>query len=152
MHFLKYKKLFRSVFFLNFFELGKFCFLKYKFFRVSISWNIGKFCFRKYKEFFQGLLFLKYKKSFLWENVRNILIFEPESSISRNIKKYKNDSVLNMSWGLNMSWVLNILFPKYKKNFFKENIRKFRFLKLEKLFFWENIRNFFRGGFFNKFF
>ena len=31
--------------------------------------------------------------------------------------------------------VLNIPFPKYKKNFFKENIRKFRFLKIWKAFF-----------------
>ena len=54
--------------FFSFFGLGK-LFLKYnKFFRVSVSWNI--------------------RKDFCWENIRNFLILELDSSISREYKNF----------------------------------------------------------------
>ena len=56
-----------------------------------------KFHFSKYKKFFMGFRFLKCKEFFsgfpfpeVQENIIKFLISEPESSISQNIRKYKN--------------------------------------------------------------
>ena len=46
--------------------------------------------FLKYKRFFRVPVFWNIRKAFFWENIRNFLTFVPESSISWNIKKYKN--------------------------------------------------------------
>ena len=65
------------------FSSSKSYFLKY-------SCNIKKFFFVKYKEFLEVFRFPKYNKTFFLENVRNFLVVELESSISPNIRKYKN--------------------------------------------------------------
>ena len=66
-------------------------FVKYKkLFKVSVSGNIRKFHFLKYNEFFEVFVSQNIRKAFFWENIRFFLILALESSISQNIKKYKN--------------------------------------------------------------
>ena len=42
----------------------------------------------KYKQFFRGFRWPNIKKAFFGENLRNFLILELESSISRNIRNF----------------------------------------------------------------
>ena len=68
-----------------------------------IFWNIRNFLtvfffyfsssesyFLKYKKVCRVSVSRNIRKSFIWENIRNFLKLEPESSISQNIRKYKN--------------------------------------------------------------
>ena len=55
-------------------------FLKCKIFRASVSWNI--------RNFVRVSVSRNIRKAFFWENTKNFLILELESSFSRNIRKY----------------------------------------------------------------
>ena len=93
------------------------------------SWNIRKFCFLKCKDFWRVFRFLKYKK-------------------------FSRDGFF-----IFRSWAEKCMvpFPKIKKSFFLENIRKAFFWENKRIFLTlglessisSNIRNFFRGGFFS---
>ena len=103
-HFLKYKKLFKSRFFLLF-KLGKLLpEIVRNFFGVSVSWNINIFfrvsvfwniniffgvsVFWNIKIFFEVSVFWNIKKTFSWENIINFLILESESSLFSKYKKF----------------------------------------------------------------
>ena len=68
----------------------------------SISWNIRSFfrvifvCFLswgsyflKYKKLFRSSVSWNIRKAFFWENIRNFLIIDPESSIFLKYKKIR---------------------------------------------------------------
>ena len=121
---LKYKKLFKSRFFLLF-QHGKFLFLKYK-----------------------KVLFLKYKESFFWENTNFLFLFF-ELGLKHAPGSYLAKCSIIDVWkcseyasGSKYARVLNIqISQNIRKRFLKKIQWSSVLWKLEKLF-WENIRNF----------
>ena len=121
---LKYKKLFKSRFFLLF--------------------QHGMFLFLKYKE----VLFLKYKKSFFWENTNFLFLFF-ELGLKHAPGSYLAKCSIIDVWkcseyasGSKYARVLNIqISQNIRKTFLKKIQGSSVLWKLEKLF-WENIRNF----------
>ena len=81
-HFPKYKELFISGLFFIFEALK---------IRAPIFWNIRKFCFLKYKEFFRDFRFPKYKKSFLLRKYKKFLDIRARMLyFGVNLIKFKN--------------------------------------------------------------
>ena len=146
----------------HFFRVGFFhflssesCFLKYKKVRFP-EWNIGNF--------FGVSISQNIKKAFFWENIKNFVILEPESSISRNIRKCKNffyfsslglktalgsyfcktfhRRCLTVFWIWFRFWIYhgseddsNSKYARVLKIPFPKYRKKFRFLKIRKAFF-----------------
>ena len=121
-------------FFFSFFELRSYLL---RFFLDFRSWNIRNAFFEEIEEIFSE---------------RDFLFFELElkSTLDSCFCKTFHRRCLTVFWIWLGFWIyqsteyafsskyardLNIRFPKYEKNLFKENIRKFRFLKIRKAFF-----------------
>ena len=123
----------------------------------SFYFSSSESYFLKYKEFFRGVRFLKYKKSFHFrkykKSFRGFSFLKHKTSFNIRVRKFHFPPEYKFSqsgffhfWSLGWK-VQGSISRNIKKAFFWENIINILILELES-FISRNIRNFFGSGFF----